>query len=399
MGLDSRAVQRLQQLWAKYGSGPLLLPIPGRKQAVILSPEHVQRVLAGTPRPFTPATKEKSSVLGHFEPNVSLISKPPKRSDRRRFNGMVLEEGCPVHSQADAFLRVVKEEAEVLLARSGEELNWDKFTVAWHKVIRRVVLGDSARDDHELTEMLAKLRAVSNWGFLHPKRAKLAKQFHDRLNQYLSRAETGSLAGRIAALPKTDETSPSHQVAHYLFAFDPGGMATFRTLALLATHPDERARAREEIDAAGETVRKDLPFVRACFLESLRLWPTTPAIFRETTEDVEWDGGTMPKNTHILIFAPFFHRDDEYLDYAHRLNPDLWLQGMPGNGWPLVPFSGGPGICPARDFVPMMGSAMIAEILGTKELSLEQPRLSPEEPLPGTLDNYTLRFRVGPRAS
>ncbi|WP_230532768.1 cytochrome P450 [Microvirga roseola] len=397
LGLDSRAVKRMQRLRAKYGAGPLVFPVPGRRQAVILNPDHVHRVLTGTPEPFTPATKEKNSVLGHFEPDVSLISPLPERRNRRRFNGEVLEEGCPVHSKADAFMPVVQEEAETLLARSRGEIAWEHFATAWHKIVRRVVLGDAARDDHELTDMLAKLRAVSNWAFLHPGREDLAVQFHKRLNQHLARAEPGSLAARIAQIPKDEETSPSDQVAHYLFAFDPGGMASFRTMALLATHPDARMRAQAEIDAAGQEGRKNLPLVRACFLDSLRLWPTTPAIFRETTEDVEWDGGTVPKNTHILIFTPFFHRDDERLYYAHRFNPDLWLQNEPGNGWPLVPFSGGPGICPARDFVPMMGSAMIAALMSAREIVLKNPPLDPGKPLPGTLDNYSLTFEVKPR--
>lgn len=66
LDLDRRAIRRLQRLRDTYGTGPLLLRIPVRKQAVILSPEHVRRVLDRTPEPFAAASSEKRAALGHF---------------------------------------------------------------------------------------------------------------------------------------------------------------------------------------------------------------------------------------------------------------------------------------------------------------------------------------------
>jgi hypothetical protein len=390
LGLDTRAVKRMQALRKKYGKGPLVLAIPGRRQAVLLAAEHVEQVLQGAPEPFSPATHEKNSALSHFEPKNSLISKPPERTVRRAFNENVLEFRCPTHSLADRFLEVVADEAKLLLAKVGAELSYDDFFYTWYRMVRRIVLGDGAANDHELTDMLAKLRRAGNWAFMHPGRPKLRDKFLARLSEHLARAEEGSLAGVIGKMPKKPEMEPSHQVPQYLFAFDPGAMATFRALALLATHEQEAARVRAEIQ---ERPWKDLPFLRACVLDSLRLWPTTPAILRETTQDVEFDTGVLPKNTHILIFAPFFHRDDENLSYAHRFKPDIWLSEKPGGGWPLVPFSGGPAACPARDFVPMIGSAMIANLLKDRRVGLKDPqRLDPRKDLPGTLDNYSLKL-------
>jgi cytochrome P450 len=400
LDLDRRAVRRMQKLRAKYGGGPLILPVPGRPQALILSPDHVHRILQGAPEPFAPATAEKRASLAHFEPAVSLISEPPERTERRRFNEEVLQSRCAVHDLGDRFMQVVDEEARELLSRASDELDWDAFIVSWFHVVRRVVLGDGARDDHELTGMLEKLRRAANWAFLHPGRRKLREQFLERLRQHLARAEEGSLAARIAATPQTADTAPANQVAHYLFAFDPGGMASFRALALLAAHPDQARRAREEIGGKAAAERSNLPLMRSAILESLRLWPTTPIILRETTEETEWDGGTMAKKTHIIIYAPYFHRDDESLPYAHRFEPDIWLAEEPGGGWPLIPFSGGPGICPARNLVPMLGSAMIAAIMEARSVELAEPeRLSADRPMPGTLDNYSLRFRLGPLAA
>ncbi|MBM1171981.1 cytochrome P450 [Microvirga arabica] len=118
-------------------------------------------------------------------------------------------------------------------------------------------------------------------------------------------------------------------------------------------------------------------------------------ILRETMQEVQWHGGVLPKNTHVVIYAPYFHRDDENLPDAHRFAPDLWLETSPGGRWPLIPFSEGPGICPAHNFVPMLGSMMIAAILEKRRIALQDPkRLQTDHSLPGTLDNYTLRFNL-----
>lgn len=398
-GLDDRAVRRMQALRRKYGADPLMLSIPGRSMAMVLAAPDVNRILAGAPEPFAPASSEKRSALAHFEPKVALATRGPKREERRAFNERTLEVDQPVHSMAVALLQVVDEEAADILdaAESAGQLDWDIFFTGWYRMVRRLVLGSAARDDQELTDLLGALRKHANWAFLRPGDEKMRAAFHRRLDHHLQRAESGSLAARIAETPTTPDTAPSHQVAQWLFAFDPGGMATFRALALLASHPQVMARARSEIGATAG--RQHLPLLRACYLEALRLWATTPAILRETTAETEWESGLMPANTSLVIFAPFFHRDDENLDFAHRFTPDIWLDGR-ADDWPLLPFSKGPAVCPARNLVPMVGSAMLAAIIGASDVELETPSLlEPVDRLPGTLDNYSLQFTLRPRTA
>jgi hypothetical protein len=396
MDWDSRAVRRLQKIRARYGTGPIMLSSMGKPRAVILSPQHVRRVLEETPEPFSTATSEKVAALAHFEPKNALISHGPLQVKRQRFNDQVLESGKDVHSMADVFLGYVQEEAEYLMARAKREgeLAWEPFFQAWFRVIRRSVLGESAADDQEVIEMIEKLREAGNWAFLHPGLPRLRERFHDRIRMYLERGEEGSMAGRIKQMPAVEGVAPHHQIPQYLFASDPAAMATFRTLALLAAHPQAMRLAQAEVDAHTGEARGEMPFLRACVLESLRLWPTTPLVLRETTRETQWDGKTLPKGTGILIFAPFFHRDDEHLDFAHKFTPELWLKERSEKDWPLIPFSGGPAICPGRNFVLMMTTAMIASIIEKHDVRLLPPdRLRADAPMPGTLNNYDLRFQ------
>lgn len=395
--LDGGAVRRMQKMRRRYGDGPLRVRMPGPPRVVILSERDLKRVLDGTPEPFAAASSEKQAALAHFEPKVALASHGPTRAIRRQFNETALETATPMHTLAPSFVEMVEEEADLLLREVEKDgvLDWDCFFRAWYRLVRHVILGREAREDHELTDMLAELRARGNWAFFRSKAERLRDRFHERLDSHLARAEPGTLAERIAAMRKTPDMAPSHQVAQWLFAFDPGGMATFRALALLAVHEEERELAIEEARAAARPAL--LPILRGSLLEALRLWPTTPGILRETTEDTEWENGHLPKGTGITIFAPFFHRDEERLPFAHRFVPHIWVEGDPAAEFPLVPFSRGPGVCPASDFVPMIASHMLAELLTRGRYRLVSHELSPRKDLPGLLDNYTIRFEAGVR--
>ncbi|WP_191083417.1 cytochrome P450 [Roseococcus microcysteis] len=398
LDLDSRGVRRMQKLRATYGTGPLVMNLPFRTQVLVLAPEDVHRVLGDT-EVFSPASREKRAALAHLEPHASLISEGPDRAVRRRFNEEVLDSQHDVHRMAAQFVAVAEEEASRLLRETGThgDLEWGPFNAAWHAMVRRVTLGEAARDDEAVTEMLAKLRQAANWAFLHPRRRGLLAEFHARVDHYLQRAEPGTLAAMIAAADKQGNEAPSHQVAHWLFAFEPGAMAAFRALALLAAHPDGMARAREDV-ATAET-RAKLPYLRGTVLEALRLWPTTPVILRETRQETSWGADSLARDAHLIIYAPFFHRDDETLDNAHRFDPEQWQNRPREGGWPLIPFSGGPGICPARHLVPMLASAVLAPIIMARDVSVVEPRtLDPGKPMPGLLDAFSLRLRLAPRA-
>jgi cytochrome P450 len=394
---DRRAGQVLARLRDRYGPGPLRLRLPGRQLALVLAPADVRRVLAGSPEPFAGANREKRAALSHFQPHGVLVSTGRLRADRRRLNEAVLDTGRPMHRLAGPIAARIAEEARLLLPAAGpaRELGWDGFSAVWWHIVRRVVLGDAARDDQELTSQLTALRADANWAY-RPRRHRLRRRFEARLQGHLDRAEPGSLAAVLAATPVGAATHAPGQVPEWLFAFDAAGTAAYRALALLAAHPAQAARARRELAADGDpSVPRELPYLRACVLESSRLWPTTPAVLRDTTTETTWDGGVLPPGTGLVIVSSFFHRDERALPYADRFEPEIWLDGRAQADWSLIPFSGGPGTCAGQDLVLFMVSTLLAAVLVGHDLRLRDPlRLDPDRPLPWTLNHVALRMAV-----
>ncbi|MFA9429388.1 cytochrome P450 [Egicoccus sp. AB-alg2] len=398
LDLDRRAVRELQRLRHRYGPGPLRLPLP-RDLALVLDPEHAKRVLAESPEPFRPGNLEKRHALGHFQPYGVLASHGTMRDDRRAYNEKVLDTPSPIHCLAGDLLTKVREEADAVLAigEATGRITWDDFIQRWYRMVRRVVFGDHAADEPETTELLGSLRADANWGYLKPKNRRKFERFEVRLLQHLARAEPGSLAHLMHETPSSAITVPHMQIPQWLFAFDPAGIATWRALALLEGHPEAAARARDEVAGVDLAQPHELEYLRACVLESLRLWPTTPGILRDTTQDTVWESGVLPVGTGIVIFAPFFHRDDERLEFADRFEPSLWTGDHDPDAWPFVPFSAGPVVCPGRNLVLLLTSAMLGSLVQRHEYRLPASRhLDPTASMPSIYDPFHVTFAVRP---
>ncbi|MFG1933250.1 cytochrome P450 [Mycobacterium sp. NPDC048908] len=395
MQADGRAISRMKRLRDEFGRGPVEVVVPGRRMVVVLDPLDVGRVLAEAPVPFHPANREKRKALEWFQPHGVLISQGPIRQQRRAFNDVALESGWELHSMAGAFVGVIGDEARELVAGTAAQGHLDSATFmrAWWALVRRITLGDRARDDDAITDKLLRLRKAGNWSFLSMPHYRARARFFEHLYTYLEDPQPGTLAAAVADAPASGAVDPVGQIPQWLFAFDAAGMASLRALALLATHPDRLAMA---LDDVGDPEQVSLrPYLRSVVLESVRLWPTTPTILRDTTEDTQWRNGSIAKGVGLMIVVPAFHRDDQLLPFAHTFVPDIWLDGTAPQYPQLVPFSAGPAECPGRNLVLFVTSTLLAHLLHALSFELtSNPRLVPDQPLPMTLNQLTLDFAV-----
>ncbi|MBF0660577.1 MULTISPECIES: cytochrome P450 [unclassified Rhodococcus (in: high G+C Gram-positive bacteria)] len=401
MNSDAATVREVARLRGRYGSAPLPMNIVGRDVAVVLSPTDVDRILRTEADAFTAANREKEAALRPFQPRGVLISRGEMRAERRSVNERALDTDRPLHGLAAPFEEAVADEAERLLqtARSTGTLDAEQFTVAWWRLVRRIVLGDAARDDDTLTDELWTLRSNGNWSFAHPVRHRLRDRFTQRLQHAVEAAPSDSLAGVIRDMPVSASVDAVGQIPHWLFAFDAAGMVTARTLAVLATHPEHRERARDDIASGDRTQPRTLDFVRACVLDTTRLWPTTPAILRDSLVRTEWEDErgrfAIPAGAAFVILASAFHRDPDVVPFADRFDPEIWLDGRAEEYPALVPFSAGPAGCPGRNLVLFVTSTLLASLLDKADFTLTSgQRLRPDEPLPATLNNFGLEFAV-----
>jgi len=138
--------------------------------------------------------------------------------------------------------------------------------------------------------------------------------------------------------------------------------------------------------------------------ESVRLWPTTLVVLRETTAATGLSGaGTaLPAGTQLVVVSGWFHRDPATVPHADAFAPEAWAAGRDAGAAQaaVIPFSDGPGRCPGENLVLLVATTFVGRLLQRADVALEGPaarRLDPGRPLPGTLNPFGLRFRLSPR--
>jgi cytochrome P450 len=384
-GWDAHAGLVLDDLRRRYGPGPVLLRLPGRHVGVALAAEDLGRMLDESPEVLAAATPEKRAALRHFQPDGVLISTGATRQRRRSFNEKVLDTGHAMHRLAGDITRVVHEEIDRL--GDGGTLGWAGFGAAHARIVRRIVLGDGARDDHAVTDMLDGLRRRANWAYALPVASARRRAFQDRLAHYVQTASPGSLASLVASTGAEPDVDPPGQIPHWLFAFDALGATTWRGLALLAGDP--RARSLVSAELTSEPAHR--PYLTATILDTVRLWPTTLVLLRQTTQPSLWRGRDLPTGTTLVALSSYFHRHSRRGADAHRFVPRPWVDGIADADPALIPFSSGPVRCPGRDLVTFTGATVLAAMLNRFDVRLRRPTLDPEH-LPMALDHFRVQL-------
>lgn len=386
LGADERAVALLHELGERSAHRPLLLRLGPHDLLLPLHPDDARAVLDLSPEPFAAASREKRAALRQLEPRAVLVAPARARPPLRAWNEAALEHGRPVHGAADELDAVLDADARAIVARGldGTVGFADVDALLW-ATVRTVVLGPGARDDTALTDDLQRLRARANWSFLAPLDRTRRIRLAHRLAAHVERAPRGSLAGYGRGLRGADDATVTGQVPHWLFAFDAARITLWRALAVVAARADLQSRLRAE--AAGGGLR-ELPLARDTVLETVRVWPTTLVILRESTAATRWGGHEVGPGATLALVSAFLHRDPRS-PAASGFHP-----GTAPAGLLTVPFSAGPVACPGRDVVLHTVSTLLSRLVREARWQpVSHPGLA-HDPLPGGLDHHHLRVRA-----
>jgi|1185.fasta_scaffold00691_2 cytochrome P450 len=382
---DRRAVEVLSAIRRRHdGQGVRIL---GGRMAVLWGTDALREVLDNSADLYASDGGAKGKGMCHFQPDALTISRGEEWRDRRAFNESVLAGSERIHPCGERFLAVVADEVE-RLPRDGE-LDWSAFEELFDHLTLRVIFGDRAREDTEVTARLEKLMRQANRIAALSESSELYT-LHGELERYLRDPEPGSLVARFAEAPQTDVTRVVHQIPHWMFAMrDTLGANTCRALAAIVSSPAIERRVRAEL---GDGEHR---YLEACLEEAMRLWPTTPLLARETTRDTTLCGESLEEGTQVLILNAFNHRDTVAVPDADRFRPERWAHGP--DDYRFNHLSHGTQDCPGAPMVRLLGKAVLARLLERSTFTLRAPQLDASRPVPHMLDFFAIRFAVSPR--
>ncbi|MEU9376790.1 cytochrome P450 [Streptomyces sp. NPDC048255] len=147
------------------------------------------------------------------------------------------------------------------------------------------------------------------------------------------------------------------------------------SLHLLARHPEQQDRAREEIsrvlgDRTPEAADLDrLPYLTQVLKEAMRLYPAAPVIGRRAVAATRVGEHTVPAGADVILAPWVTHRHERYWPDPDRFDPDRFTPEAeaqrPRYAW--FPFGGGPRACIGQHFSMLESVIALAMILRAYE--------------------------------
>ena len=184
---------------------------------------------------------------------------------------------------------------------------------------------------------------------------------------------------------------PEEIIDHVISFIGAGHETTARALAwlfyLLANDQSVRSRLEDEIDAFDmdgtpphEWADK-LPFAKACFQETMRIFPPAPFVFREAINDDIYNDIEIPADSTLSLNTWILHRHTQLWDRPEAFIPERFLEGAerPIDRFQYLPFGAGPRICIGQSFA--MKEAVILIAMLVKSFRFEYAGSQPPWPL------------------
>jgi len=188
-----------------------------------------------------------------------------------------------------------------------------------------------------------------------------------------NKMDNGDLLSLLLRSPG-DEGGMSEQqirdeaITFFLTAFDTTSTALTWAWYLLSQNPEAESRLHSELNSVlgGRLPTADdihnLKYTRMVFGESLRLYPPSYVIPRQTLEDFPLGKYIIPRGSIILVSPYLVHHDPRFHPNPEKFDPCEWENHSQGlsSKYEYFPFSRGPRSCIGEPFAWMQGTAVLA---------------------------------------
>ena len=180
------------------------------------------------------------------------------------------------------------------------------------------------------------------------------------INEAEGGGDPDSILNSLLKVKNVEVKDVKASVVDYITAgMDTIGNSMIFLIANLAKHPHVQAKLQQELDEilpnrsdiVHEKLR-DLVYLKACVMESFRMFPTAPQVARITEHDLTLASGhQLPAYSVVLCHHRIASLQEENFTRANEFIPERWLPGgsLENHSRNLVlPFGSGKRKCPGE---------------------------------------------------
>ncbi|PRY14712.1 cytochrome P450 [Kineococcus rhizosphaerae] len=369
------------------------IPMPRTPVLVLADPDGVRRVLVDNARDYGKATIQYSALATVTGPGLLAGDGTRWRTHRRVVQPAFHHSGLrdvAVHAvHAGQRLAVEADAAggapiDVLDAtsRAGLEVVGHTLAAADLSGDAPALVGAVGRA-LELVVRRAASPVPASWPT--PSRRRLAREvatvddlcariLADRAARPLD--DPHDLVGLMLAAGMDDRQIRDELVTFVVAGHETVASSLTWTLDLLSRNPSALAAVHAELDGLPADPTWDdvpqLPYLRACVDEALRLYPPAWVITRKALAPDRLDvAGTVvdvPAGTLVIVCTWALHRDPGRWEEPGLFRPERFLDAAERRRDDYVPFGAGPRLCIGRDLALVEEVLVLATLLRTRTL-------------------------------
>ncbi|MBK7705751.1 MAG: cytochrome P450 [Acidobacteria bacterium] len=201
----------------------------------------------------------------------------------------------------------------------------------------------------------------------------------------------------------TDEQVRDEALTLFLAGHETTANALTFTWYLLSQNPAAEAKLHDELDRVlGDRTPSiddypNLKYTESVLAEAMRLYPPAWALGRLATEDHEFGGFHVPKDSLILLSMYVAHRDPRFWDDPESFRPERWEKlsiKEASNKFIYFPFGGGTRRCIGEQFAWTEGVLLIASIARKWRLRLDPAQKIALNPLMTLRPKFGMKMRI-----
>ena len=153
-------------------------------------------------------------------------------------------------------------------------------------------------------------------------------------------------------------------------------------LYMMAKNPEKQDILRREVmsvlgdlEHASPSTLANMPYLKACVRETLRLYPVVSVMSRMPAEDLVLSGYHIPAGTQLDFLWHFMGRDQSVFEDAEKFKPERWLRNKEENqstdalhAFSSTPFGFGTRMCLGRRIAELELHLLLARIVQEFEI-------------------------------
>jgi len=152
---------------------------------------------------------------------------------------------------------------------------------------------------------------------------------------------------------------------------------------------------------------KNVPYLRACIKESLRIYPLAFGSSRVIKSDIVLDGFQVPKETPVILLFHGLQMNDAHYPRSKEFLPERWLRNAKeessdskcpialkmSNPFVYLPFGFGPRMCIGKRIAEMELELGIARLIRNYHVEFNHSTEKPFKNLILNVPNIPLKFK------